>query len=156
MAPPLCACPDASACCFDCIQPSFLVGLVSLCCSPTTPSLWLLVSSASQRVFGPSGLQSLLQAPTLRVGPAVSLQLDERSWNLYLQGYLPPPGFLPAVRPPLYHFKFLPSRCFSLYRGMDVVMPRGFTVALLHCPMVALGASSLLMHRRFGAYHVPG
>jgi hypothetical protein len=51
--------PNASASGFDDVQPSFLVGCVLCCCSPTAPSLGLLVLSSTV-VFDEHGLLGTL------------------------------------------------------------------------------------------------
>jgi hypothetical protein len=120
------------------------LGLALLFCNCS------LLSAARLKRHGPfAGARPLmrfctggLQSSPLRTGPALSHQLEERSWIPSLRGYPPPPAVLPAAPLRLYHIEPLLLRCCSSYLRLNAVTPRGAAVELLHRLVAARGVSN--------------
>jgi hypothetical protein len=124
----------------DCVQTSFSwVGLHLLLLRAARPKRLSMCASATDGDFSSS------PAPYVGVRPAFSLKIDRRPWNLSLQGYLPPPGALPATPPRLLPHRAAATSLFLRTGGCTRCLPPAVVMALHHRSVIARAAFFLLL-----------
>jgi hypothetical protein len=146
--------PETSASSINSVQPSFLVGTVSRCCSPSCSLLRAAHLKRCRSFVGVPSLvcfckqlsKDIIMGTSLGVEPAFLLQLNGWPWNPSLQGYPPPQGVLPATKLQISHqaavtslLPFLQERCGEC-RHTSVHHNE-----LPHCPVIARGTSNRQM-----------
>jgi hypothetical protein len=151
MTPQRRASSDASAFGPDDMLPSFLVGC---CCSPTAPCSLFRVAHFERYDPVVVGLQSSIQAPSLVVGLAFLLKLDEWPWSETIHHVQ---GVLPAARPRLYHTPATASSLLLFIQGdWTQLRPWGPQRHFLMAQMHHMGTSNPQMHCGCAWHSVPG